>query len=72
MIYATLFLIAGGVSTCVMMIGFNLFITIVKDWVRNKKLDIVVDSIMFFLSVLFSIVGAFGLHNSYRILELIK
>ena len=72
MIYATLFLIAGGVSICVMMVGVNLFITLVEDWVRNKKLDIVVDSIIFFVSVLFSIVGTIGLHNSYRILELIK
>lgn len=72
MIYATLFLIAGGISICVMMVGVNLFATLVKDWVCNKKLDIVVDSIIFFVSVLLSIVGAFGLHNSYRILELIK
>lgn len=72
MIYATLFLIAGSVSICVMMIGVNLFITLVKDLVCNKKLDIVVDCIIFFVSVLLSIVGAFGLHNSYRLLELIK
>lgn len=72
MIYATLFLIAGSVSICVIMVGVNLFITLVKDLVCNKKLDIVVDGIIFFVSVLLSIVGAFGLHNSYRLLELIK
>lgn len=72
MIHATLFLIAGGISICVMMIGVNLFITLVKDWVCNKKLDITVDSIIFFISVLLSVIGACGLHNSYKILELIK